>query len=29
MWNMSLGDMIPCQMKYDKEMYIHEFKKLV
>ncbi len=21
-------DMIPCQMKYDKEMYIHEFKKL-
>lgn len=22
-------DMIPCQMKYDKEMYIHEFKKII
>ena len=22
-------DMIPCQMKYDKEMYIHYFKKII
>ena len=24
-----LLDMIPCEMKYDKEMYIHEFKKIL
>ena len=24
-----LYDMVPCEMKYDKEMYIHEFKKLM
>ena len=22
-------DMVPCEMKYDKEMHIHEFKKLM
>ena len=24
-----LYDMIPCQMKYDKEYHIHEFKKIM
>ena len=24
-----LFDMIPCQMKYDKEYHIHEFKKIM
>ena len=24
-----LYDMVPCEMKYDKEMYIHEFKKIM
>lgn len=24
-----LHDMIPCQMKYDKEYHIHEFKKIM
>ena len=24
-----LYDMIPCQMKYDKEYHIHEFKKIL
>ena len=22
-------DMVPCEMKYDKEMHIHEFKKIM